>query len=327
MGKHTSHDGKTTIDTENNLIVIGGRRYSLEYSSPSHGADNLVSLYTVEDLPEITGAIYYEQDDMDICDPRDADNFGTLVSFGSIVRDFSYGDEQWNAEQHGTDFEFDCSRCGGGGEDPEQYELARRMMYGSEVIAVGTESSMESELAIREKNDPDNQYEVRSTVCSACKGEGIKYGDAIEYAKVHCDAAVALPVYFSASHGAGYGWCRIDEPCDEDTNGVIYVTKEDFDKEVTEGDWLNEHYGGDRIAAAKHMLESEVEEYSRYMEGECYWHVVKDSFTDTHEPLSGILGTKWAEESLFWEMASQIQAHIKEVNERAHWAQRDTVTV
>lgn len=315
MGRHTSHDGKTTIDTKANTIEINGNQYDIDYDD---GDYPVARSYTVDGIEGLVAKLMYEEGP---ASPREwADQFTTFATFGYICRDYATGDEQWDTEQRGDDFEAECPRCEGSGDDPEIFRLIRGQWTGT-VVGKGSEAAMEA-LAELYDND-DTTYTVQEDYCAQCKGDASIRTDVITYIKRYKDAYLALGVYVDPGHGANNGWCRIDMPVDDSTNGVIFITKDEFDKEYT-------NHGGDSAQNrenALNFMRSQIEEYSKYLEGECYWHVIEDESNDLHESCGGYIGTEWAEEALYWEIASAIEDHHKEATERAEMAARDIITV
>lgn len=169
----------------------------------------------------------------------------------------------------------------------------------------------------------DEQYQVQEDYCAQCNGADVVRIDVITYVKQYKDAYLALGVYVDPGHGANNGWCRIDDTIDDATNGVIFITRQDFDREYG-------NHGGDSAKnreSALNAMRSEIEEFSKYLEGENYWHVIENESTDLHESCGSYIGTEWAEEALYWELAHAIEAHHSEVNERAAMAARDIITI
>jgi hypothetical protein len=107
-----------------------------------------------------------------------------------------------------------------------------------------------------------------------------------------------------------------------DTSFVGFaVVREDEIKDAMGDDW-EKHRMPEWVSEA---VNGEVEEYARYLEGDCYGYVVADD-TPFHDSCWGFIGFKYAKQE-----ANQAAEHAatqmaKEREERAEWAARDVVT-
>lgn len=74
--------------------------------------------------------------------------------------------------------------------------------------------------------------------------------------------------------------------------GWIYVTAEKLQHEYSD-----DHTPASRLEHATKVLQSEVEEYSRYVNGECYGYIVKDRHGEQLDACWGFIGREYCEES------------------------------
>jgi hypothetical protein len=101
--------------------------------------------------------------------------------------------------------------------------------------------------------------------------------------------AVILPIFMYEHSGIALKTTEFSDPWDSGQLGVIFVRHDDIKKEY--GD-LSE----DTIKTVKRVLESEVEEYSHYVNGEVYGYIIRDQDDVEQDSCFGFFGMKSVEE-------------------------------
>lgn len=101
--------------------------------------------------------------------------------------------------------------------------------------------------------------------------------------------AVILPVFMYEHSGIALSTGTFSDTWDSGQLGVIFVSHSDIKRE----------YGNlelTTLETVKKVLQSEIEEYSRYLNGEVYGYIVKDEFDNELDSCFGLLGIEAAEE-------------------------------
>jgi len=102
---------------------------------------------------------------------------------------------------------------------------------------------------------------------------------------------LALPVYMYEHSGIVLSTGAFSCPFDSGQIGYIFVSNEDIIKE----------YGELDIERATKVLEYEVEEYSQYLNGECYGYIIYQKNKDSQDHLEscfGFIGNDYIEEEV-----------------------------
>lgn len=203
--------------------------------------------------------IYYDQDPSN---PRE-DWDGALGVMWTEVRHYSFGGER----DHDTvpDFEIECSRCEGTGDDPERFEVYRGYRSVATVVGAGSEAAMHGEA------ERDPTLSVDAAACSLCKGEGHREVDPVTYFKVEHGARVVLAI--DAYIHSGVSIKAVDvtsrgfsDPWDSGRAGFICDTAESRER-CGANDWTDEQI--------REALAGEVREYDRYLTGDVYGFEIK----------------------------------------------------
>jgi len=104
------------------------------------------------------------------------------------------------------------------------------------------------------------------------------------------DTAVWLPVYAYIHSGVVLNTTGFSCPWDSGQCGIIYATVDTLIKE----------YGADtpeNRVLAEQVLRAEVEEFSKYVGGECYGYVVEDPDGEEHDSCWGFIGFDYVKQA------------------------------
>ena len=103
--------------------------------------------------------------------------------------------------------------------------------------------------------------------------------------------AIVLPLYLydhsgiSMSTGRGYPYC---DPWDAGQVGYIYITRDKMKAEYSV-----KRIGKKLIERVTGYLRGEVEEYDRFIMGECYGYIVEDAEGNDLDSCWGFIGADW----------------------------------
>lgn len=112
------------------------------------------------------------------------------------------------------------------------------------------------------------------------------------------------------------------DPDGWDTSFVGFVVVRDAHIEEAMGEGWRGHRTPEWVAEA---VNGEVEEYARYLEGDCYGYVVAED-TPFHDSCWGFIGFKYAKEEANRAASDAAEQIANEAREKAEWAARDVVT-
>lgn len=232
----------------------------------------------------ITAKIYYDEGSG--FNPRvDQDNLGTIIGWHSRYR---IGDEH------------DYKNVGHWLRDMLNYEDA---LQAPEHLVLDCLPSIAEDPPTEENLEWARYYLI----------DNLDYADeaqawALEHlAKTH----LLLDLYMYDHSGVAYSTSPFSCRWDSGQVGFVYVSHEKIIKEYGS---LNDG----ALAKAKHCLEAEVEEYSKWANGEVYYYVVKDEDGEELDSCGGYLGYDVAEEATkqalehFAEEAVRAQKAVKE---------------
>lgn len=247
----------------------------------------------------------YQEEDMDFCDPRQMDNLGVMYVYRP---GYELGDEQ--LDDSGLPY-IECSNCEGSGEDPNAPEPTETILG----------------------------HPIRKPDCPTCEGHGEREPTLNEWAR-EIGAIAIMPLFIYEHSGmtmrsGRFVWLASDDVDPDDTrstgrfpmdgagwdtsfSGFIIATRERWDEVIDS----NSAPTPERV---EEILESEVTEYARWMEGDC-WYYVAGHNTPFMDSCGGIIGMDAAKEEA--NMAADLIAKqlANESNERVEMAARDIST-
>lgn len=290
----------TSYDIKADTVTVNGKTYDVERENCRDGMSELL---TIEDFPGLEAHIGYEQYIEDFMNPR-ADVDGILGIMVTSHRDYILGGGKHDVQIGRDDdpFEIDCDACDNTGYVPAH-----------------------SEHAADKADDGDEDGEV---TCGKCGGEGIVRMSPVEWAKTVHGARVVLPLYLYDHSGismrAGTFGTRPGYPydCQWDSSMVGII----FDSTETREECGWEKKTDDEIEAE---LRQEIEIYDVYLRGDVRYYSVEDSETGYDDGCGGMLdldSDAYVEDETFSSLARAVVDRLAEIDERAEWAARDTVT-
>ena len=274
-----------SIDTSRDTITVNDVVYDVEREATDLGYN-----LTIEEFPGLEGYVGMEEHDMDLHNPREWSNVGTMaVSYGR----YNLGDEDISK----IDFTVTCPECEGSGEKPmNQFDKP-------------------------EQTPPMTMPEIEN--CPKCDGIGEIDIDPVTYFKKERGARVVIGLTVYEHSGITMYAGNVTVPFDTDRwdtsfVGFIYDTPEKV-KEC-----IGDNATDEQIEAA---LRQEVKNYASYLEGDISWYSVNDDETGYTDACGGYVGdTDHCESECFTSMESAIVKRLAEIEEREHWASRDTIT-
>lgn len=287
-----------SFNSKMGTITVNDITYDVEEQQNAHGT----TIYTLERDSEpvfegIKGRLGYEQEDASMFSPRDWSNVGTMAIHYS---GYKLGDK----DAGDIDFDVTCPDCEGTGEREEKQSANTTELFDCDKCGGSGEITLDPASYFRQERGAHVViglfvYEHSGITISAGPtiGETIKRDDIRSSGRFIGDDA---------------GW---------DTSFVGFI----FDTPQGVKDCLGEDATDEQIEKALH---SEVEVYASYLEGDVTWWSVEDSETDFNEGCGGFVGCHdSAEEEMYQSLEQAIVKRLAEIEERAHWAARDTVTV
>jgi hypothetical protein len=266
-------------------ITVNDVTYDVERESTDLGYK-----FHIEQFPGLEGYVGMEEHDMDMHNPREWSNVGTMcVSYNR----YKLGDE----EIKDIDFTVTCPECEGSGEKPmNQFDTP-------------------------EQTPPMTMPEIEN--CPKCDGIGEIDINPVEYFKRERGARVVLPLSVYEHSGitmfVGHEDYTFD-PGGWDTSyvGFIYDTPEKV-KECIGPDATDDEI--------RNAMVDEVRVYASYLEGDVSWYRVDDEETNYGDSCGGFVGeVGHAETECLSSMQAAIVKRLAENEERAEWAARDTIT-
>lgn len=286
----------TSMDT----ITVNDVTYDVERSDHDSEQRLTLTLDGEEVFEGLTGTLGYEQYDQELFDPRDWSNVGTMaVSY----RGYDLGDENIADE----DFQIQCDRCDGNGERP---------------FLITNEDGVLREFWAQ---------------CAKCQGAGDVQVDPATYYRLNAGARVVIGLFvyehsgitMSAGQRVGevlkQGDIRstgrfIGDDAGWDTSFVGFI----YDTPKAVKDCIGDNATDEDIERA---LRQEVAIYASYLEGDVTCYMVDDTETNYNEGCGGYVGDhKHCESECFEAMEQAIIKRLAELDERAEWAARDTIT-
>lgn len=257
------------------------------------------------------------EEDSSYCDPREHTNVGHMLC---AHPNYNLGDEQ--APQPFSTA-IDCPRCGGGGCDPERFQIRDHRLYGYVAVASGTEAAMEALLP----HHGEGAF-VAEAECSQCKGEGEIILGIYDYIAQEYGATVVIPLFLydhsgiTMSCGEPMGSTQsagrfMGDSAGWDTSHVGFIFDTPKTREET----------GVEPGCIIECLEGEVKEYASWLEGDVYYVTTDIEGNLDGESCGGFIGSEWAEETAKEFAGYAAETVAKERAERAEMAARDIVTV
>jgi hypothetical protein len=272
-------------------ITVGDTTYDVETHSTNLGQRYTISLDGEDVFEGLEGRCENEEYIESHDNPRDASNVGTMaISYRGY--DLGGPDDEDISQ---IEFEIECDRCGGHGERPF-------------LITEGPEGALR-EVVVD---------------CAKCKGEGVVPINPVDYFKRERGARVVVGLTVYEHSGITMRAGNVTLPWDSDRwdtsfVGFIFDTPEQLKQ--TMGDDVTD----EKIEEA---LKQEVSLYASYLEGDVCWFNVEDDETGYNESCGGFVGChEECESECYNALESAIVKRLAEVDERAHWAARDTVTI
>lgn len=246
-----------------------------------------------------TVEIHYDDDSFH-CNPRDNCNNGLFLGFPH--RNYNIGDEQVDPGR----WEIPCKACKGEGKRPATLKIGEMEAYNSTCPNTNCKSQgvsfVHDDLSSDDSSDdeqalcPDCDTPlVQSVDCEPCYGTGEvaveSFGDVCEYVKANWNVVgPILPVSMYEHSGVSYSIGFAGNAWDTGDAGIIFATRELLDETQGKG----ETPSNDDLAE---WLKGEVEEYSRWANGEVYGYVIKDVNGDDVESCWGFIGDEYVTEA------------------------------
>lgn len=159
--------------------------------------------------------------------------------------------------------------------------------------------------------------------CSVCNGNGTI--NPIGYFKKEKGARVVLPLIVYEHSGitmrVGHVGDIMGDSAGWDTSFVGFI----YDTPKAVKECIGDDVTDDEIKAA---LESEVEVYASYLEGDVTYYLVEDEETGFYDVCGGFVGdSKQCEDQCFAALETAIEKRLAEEAERLYWLSRDVQTV
>ncbi len=157
--------------------------------------------------------------------------------------------------------------------------------------------------------------------CPKCEGEGRRRASVVEWVKAKYEVVGPVLMLGLIDHsgismyvGGGSHWSD-NAGWDSGTVGIIFATRETIAETGCPEDQIE-------IA-----LDSEVQEYDRWLRGEVFYIVCEDADGDHLDSCGGYLGHEYAVEEAKGMHTDAIESALRERTEAAEWASRDVVTI
>lgn len=308
-------------------VTVAGVTYNIERDQ--HDGYPTYCTLTVKEFPGLEGRLGYEED-AEFANPRDWSNVGTMaVSYRGY--DLGDGDDCLPGEH--DRFTVTCPLCDGDGDSRDRFELQGPRWN---VVGAGSLAAMEAfdELAYGASG------RIKAAACPRCEGMGEVVVDPATYFRERHGARVVIPLFVldhsgitirggkpAVSRPLGHEDVRstgrfVSDGAGWDTSFVGFT----FDTPKGVHDCMGDDATDEQIIAA---LESEIEDYASYLEGDVTYYRVSDPETGYRDDCGGFVGAhgKHTEEECVSSMGTAIEKRLAELAERAEWAARDVVTV
>ena len=308
------------MTTEYNIpmgtITVEGVTYDVETHSTDFGQKFTIQLDGEDVFEGLEGLYENEEIIEEFFNPRDACNTGTMAIH---YRGYNLGGPD-DEDISQIDFEVECPTCEGSGES--QHWMVG---YHQTATALATGSYDECQAWLDKRLDVvTGSYYIEPISCSHCKGEGRIPLNPVDYFRQERGARVVIGLTVYEHSGITIRAGDVTLPWDTDRwdtsfVGFIFDTPEQV--KVTHGDKATDEQ-------IEKSLRQEVEIYASYLEGDVRWWKVEDEETGFDESCGGYVGDgEYCEQECYEAMTRAIVKRLAEVEERAEWAARDTVTI